>query len=96
MGLGDANNPDPPKSNHDPDGIRTRVAALKGPCPRPLDDGAAADGGPSALGGGRQYADGRRAVNEQDEERGYEARSRGLRSGLSCAPLVPHGAEELF
>src|SRR5262249_37060594 len=24
----------------DPDGIRTRVAALKGPCPRPLDDGA--------------------------------------------------------
>ncbi len=25
---------------HDPDGIRTRVAALKGPCPRPLDDGA--------------------------------------------------------
>lgn len=26
----------------DPDGIRTRVAALKGPCPRPLDDGAAA------------------------------------------------------
>lgn len=25
----------------DPDGIRTRVAALKGPCPRPLDDGAA-------------------------------------------------------
>ena len=27
----------------DPDGIRTRVAALKGPCPRPLDDGAAVD-----------------------------------------------------
>jgi thioredoxin 1 len=26
--------------NGDPDGIRTRVAALKGPCPRPLDDGA--------------------------------------------------------
>src|SRR5437879_899707 len=25
---------------NDPDGIRTRVAALKGPCPRPLDDGA--------------------------------------------------------
>ena len=24
----------------DPDGIRTRVAALKGPCPRPLDDRA--------------------------------------------------------
>ena len=24
----------------DPDGIRTRVAAVKGPCPRPLDDGA--------------------------------------------------------
>src|SRR5437870_12622965 len=26
----------------DPDGIRTRVAALKGPCPGPLDDGACA------------------------------------------------------
>src|SRR5262249_62194991 len=25
---------------NDPDGIRTRVAALKGLCPRPLDDGA--------------------------------------------------------
>src|SRR6266404_6140386 len=24
----------------DPDGIRTRVAAVKGPCPGPLDDGA--------------------------------------------------------
>jgi hypothetical protein len=61
--VGDVQYPDPPKSNHDPDGIRTRVAALKGPCPRPLDDGAAADGRPSALGGGRQYADGRRGVN---------------------------------
>ena len=29
-----------PGSDTDPDGIRTRVAALKGPCPRPLDDGA--------------------------------------------------------
>src|SRR5579884_1642764 len=29
---------------HDPDGIRTRVAALKGPCPRPLDDGAGGRG----------------------------------------------------
>ena len=28
------------KQSDDPDGIRTRVAALKGPCPRPLDDGA--------------------------------------------------------
>ena len=27
-------------AENDPDGIRTRVAALKGPCPRPLDDGA--------------------------------------------------------
>src|SRR5262245_37923988 len=26
--------------NIDPRGIRTPVAALKGPCPRPLDDGA--------------------------------------------------------
>ena len=26
--------------SYDPDGIRTRVAALKGPCPRPLDDRA--------------------------------------------------------
>src|SRR5687767_2131210 len=32
----------------DPDGIRTRVAALKGPCPRPLDDGA---GHPGCLPG---------------------------------------------
>ena len=24
-----------------PNGIRTRVSALRGPCPRPLDDGAA-------------------------------------------------------
>src|SRR6516165_5770485 len=31
-----------PGRDHDPDGIRTRVAALKGPCPRPLDDGATA------------------------------------------------------
>src|SRR5207302_7992246 len=28
------------RERDDPDGIRTRVAALKGPCPRPLDDGA--------------------------------------------------------
>src|SRR5438046_881958 len=28
------------RRQYDPDGIRTRVAALKGPCPRPLDDGA--------------------------------------------------------
>ena len=26
-----------------PNGIRTRVAALKGPCPRPLDDGDLSD-----------------------------------------------------
>jgi hypothetical protein len=32
----------PGTQRHDPDGIRTRVAALKGPCPRPLDDGASA------------------------------------------------------
>src|SRR5262245_7607892 len=32
---------------NDPNGIRTRVAALKGPCPRPLDDGA---GNPSHSG----------------------------------------------
>ena len=31
-----------PKAS-DPDGIRTRVAALKGPCPRPLDDGASGE-----------------------------------------------------
>ncbi len=30
----------------DPDGIRTRVAALKGPCPRPLDDGASRSNNP--------------------------------------------------
>jgi hypothetical protein len=29
-----------PIPQSDPDGIRTRVTALKGPCPRPLDDGA--------------------------------------------------------
>ena len=28
---------------NDPDGIRTRVTGVKGQCPRPLDDGAAAD-----------------------------------------------------
>jgi hypothetical protein len=33
---------------HDPDGIRTRVAALKGPCPRPLDDGAGCPAGSKA------------------------------------------------
>src|SRR5688572_12122332 len=38
----------------DPDGIRTRVAALKGPCPRPLDDGAGHPG--YAPRGGEQYA----------------------------------------
>jgi hypothetical protein len=27
-------------SGNDPDGIRTRVAGVKGQCPRPLDDGA--------------------------------------------------------
>src|SRR5690349_13048589 len=32
----------PASEGTDPDGIRTRVAALKGPCPRPLDDGAGA------------------------------------------------------
>src|SRR5665213_3455756 len=49
---------------HDPNGIRTRVAALKGPCPRPLDDGA----GFSWLTHlpprqGQEYADVRRNVN---------------------------------
>jgi len=33
-----------PGKQDDPDGIRTRVAALKGPCPRPLDDGAGPPG----------------------------------------------------
>src|SRR4051812_13456455 len=28
------------QESSDPDGIRTRVAAVKGPCPGPLDDGA--------------------------------------------------------
>ena len=52
------------KQKADPDGIRTRVAALKGPCPRPLDDGA---GGyvklqfPPRRAG--QYADRSRGVN---------------------------------
>ena len=27
-------------AHSDPDGIRTRVAGVKGQCPRPLDDGA--------------------------------------------------------
>ena len=29
-----------PKADGGPNGIRTRVSALRGPCPRPLDDGA--------------------------------------------------------
>ena len=28
-----------PRENGDPNGIRTRVAGVKGRCPRPLDDG---------------------------------------------------------
>src|SRR5947207_10307948 len=44
----------------DPDGIRTRVAALKGPCPRPLDDGA----GQSP----EEYAGGARCVNDDKDE----------------------------
>jgi hypothetical protein len=47
----------------DPDGIRTRVAALKGPCPRPLDDGAGHAGGwPAATNAGTLCA-GRQSVN---------------------------------
>src|SRR5688572_21751939 len=42
----------------DPDGIRTRVAALKGPCPRPLDDGA---GHPGCLPGWGTIRNRRRA-----------------------------------
>ncbi len=38
LGLTDHN-----KVAIDPDGSRTRVAALKGPCPRPLDDRASLD-----------------------------------------------------
>ena len=34
---------------NDPDGIRTRVAALKGPCPRPLDDRAGVAGAATLL-----------------------------------------------
>ena len=30
---------------YDPDGSRTRVTAVKGQCPRPLDDGAAMSAG---------------------------------------------------
>ena len=37
------------RTNGDPDGIRTRVAALKGPCPRPLDDGATSPGGDASI-----------------------------------------------
>ena len=59
--------PDMRKLN-DPDGIRTRVAALKGPCPRPLDDGAAAGDRSPALGGAKQYADGERAVNDPAQD----------------------------
>lgn len=36
----------------DPDGIRTRVAGVKGQCPRPLDDGAKQDLPIYPLGGG--------------------------------------------
>lgn len=31
-----------------PDGIRTRVTAVKGRCPRPLDDGDSSEGRPKA------------------------------------------------
>ena len=37
----------------DPDGIRTRVAGVKGLCPRPLDDGAKQDLPVYPPGGGR-------------------------------------------
>src|SRR3954468_13308336 len=45
---------------NDPDGIRTRVAALKGPCPRPLDDGA----GPTKDRGPHQRRQGNTAGRE--------------------------------
>ena len=60
--------PAPNSKKTDPDGIRTRVAALKGPCPRPLDDGAAAGDRSPALGGAKQYADVTRAVNDPAED----------------------------
>ena len=43
----------------DPDGIRTHVAAVKGRCPGPLDDGAccSADANYSLPRKGREYAD---------------------------------------
>ena len=36
-----------------PNGIRTRVSALRGPCPRPLDDGAVQAGGTGCRAGTR-------------------------------------------
>ena len=52
------------KKSFDPDGIRTRVAALKGPCPRPLDDGASFDAQINQFAQERaQYADASMNVN---------------------------------
>src|ERR1051325_5584317 len=45
-GTGDARNG--PKEVGVPTGIRTRVLALKGPRPRPLDDGDVIDGPPAS------------------------------------------------
>src|SRR5688500_7837798 len=47
----------------DPSGIRTRVAAVKGRCPGPLDDGAKRAREPDAPRKGEQYADGSGIVN---------------------------------
>src|SRR5487761_1250635 len=54
-----------------PDGIRTRAAALKGRCPRPLDDGG--------FGGGAAVTPGARR-REPSQHRG------GTRSRQSAAP----------
>jgi hypothetical protein len=61
----------------DPDGIRTRVAGVKGQCPRPLDDGAKTClysrwGEEASRGGGRKCE---RAKGE--EAKGEEAKGDG-------------------
>ena len=73
----------------DPNGIRTRVTAVKGRCPRPLDDRvserAAEDGINQAVEQGETYPERRR--NKAQSEAGFGVCSTPFSSDVCCFGL---------
>jgi len=82
------NRPMPPRKENDPYGTRTRVAGVKGRCPRPLDEGAErwaiarSDCLPSVIG-----VTGRSAERKTDP-RPYRVKARGVERQVGTATFT--------